>query len=429
MATTVETLAGPPAQLSEDRLEELRAQLRGGAFGAGEPGSADSHPPFNAMYPDEAAITVRCSGTADVVDAIAFARSHGLSVAVRGGGHSIAGLSSSRGGMLIDLGAMRGVVVDPERRLAYVQGGALLGRRRPRDPALRPGHARRRGLRHRGRGPHARRRLRLVAAQVRPVQRQRRRRAGRPGRRPRRHRLRGPERRPVLGAAGRRRQLRHRHRVHVPPAPGGPGGRLLGDLLPARGARLDPARLPRRHGAVPRRGDGDRRHDDVPRQPGAARGDPRPAGGHRRRRPRRRRGRGPGDDRAAARARHAAVRHVGADAVRRRADRLRRAVPAPGDPRLLEVAVRRGAVRPAHRRPRRPRPRAAGAADPAQHVPHGRGHRRRRPGGHGVRRPHVAVHDLDRRQLARRRPDHPRQGVGPRDVRRGLAASGPAACT
>jgi FAD/FMN-containing dehydrogenase len=127
MATTVQTLAGPPAELTEDHLEELRAQLRGSAFGPAERGPEDSHPPFNAMYPDEAAITIRCSGTADVVDAVAFARREGLRVAVRGGGHSIAGLSSSRGGMLIDLGAMRGVVVDPQRRLAHVQGGALWG--------------------------------------------------------------------------------------------------------------------------------------------------------------------------------------------------------------------------------------------------------------------------------------------------------------
>jgi FAD/FMN-containing dehydrogenase len=126
MATTVETLDGPPVQLAEDHLEELRAQLRGTALGPAER-TDDTHPPFNAMYPDAAAITVRCSGTADVVDAIAFARSHGMLVAVRGGGHSIAGLSSSRGGLLLDLGPMRGVVVDPERRLAYVQGGALWG--------------------------------------------------------------------------------------------------------------------------------------------------------------------------------------------------------------------------------------------------------------------------------------------------------------
>jgi FAD/FMN-containing dehydrogenase len=126
MSTTVETLDGPPVQLAEDSLEELRAQLRGSALGPAER-TDDAHLPFNAMYPDEAAITVRCSGTADVVDAIAFARSHGMLVAVRGGGHSIAGLSSSRGGLLLDLGAMRGVVVDPERRLAHVQGGALWG--------------------------------------------------------------------------------------------------------------------------------------------------------------------------------------------------------------------------------------------------------------------------------------------------------------
>jgi len=126
MATTVETLNGPPVQLAEDSLEELRAQLRGSALGPAER-TDDAHPPFNAMYPDEAAIAVRCTGTADVVDAIAFARSHGMLVAVRGGGHSIAGLSSSRGGLLLDLGPMRGVVVDPERRLAHVQGGALWG--------------------------------------------------------------------------------------------------------------------------------------------------------------------------------------------------------------------------------------------------------------------------------------------------------------
>ena len=62
-----------------------------------------------------------------MVDAVNFARQHGLVVAVRGGGHSIAGLSAIDGGMLIDLAAMRGVQVDAERRLAYVQGGALWG--------------------------------------------------------------------------------------------------------------------------------------------------------------------------------------------------------------------------------------------------------------------------------------------------------------
>jgi FAD/FMN-containing dehydrogenase len=81
---------------------------------------------FNAMHrsrPDE---VVSCSTTADVQAAVARAREQGLRVAVRGGGHSIAGLSAIDGGMLIDLAPMNGVVVDPERKIAKVGGGALL---------------------------------------------------------------------------------------------------------------------------------------------------------------------------------------------------------------------------------------------------------------------------------------------------------------
>jgi FAD/FMN-containing dehydrogenase len=62
-----------------------------------------------------------------VIDAVNFARENGLRLAVRGGGHSIAGLSAGDGAMLIDLSPMRGVQVDPDRRLAHVQGGALWG--------------------------------------------------------------------------------------------------------------------------------------------------------------------------------------------------------------------------------------------------------------------------------------------------------------
>jgi FAD/FMN-containing dehydrogenase len=80
---------------------------------------------FNAMHPGNPGVTVRCAGTADVIAGVNHAREHGLGLAVRGGGHSIAGLSAIDGGVLLDLSAMRGVQVDPERRLAVVQGGAL----------------------------------------------------------------------------------------------------------------------------------------------------------------------------------------------------------------------------------------------------------------------------------------------------------------
>jgi FAD/FMN-containing dehydrogenase len=80
---------------------------------------------FNAMHESRPDVVVSCSRTADVVDAVNLARTQRLAVAVRGGGHSIAGLSSIEGGMLIDLAPMNGVHVELERGLARVQGGAL----------------------------------------------------------------------------------------------------------------------------------------------------------------------------------------------------------------------------------------------------------------------------------------------------------------
>jgi len=107
-----------------DRVEELRAQVRGEVLDSEQDGARGV---FNAMHQSNAAVTVLCSGTADVVAGVNYARDHGLRLAVRGGGHSIAGLSAIDGGVLLDLSPMRGVQVDPERRLAIVQGGALWG--------------------------------------------------------------------------------------------------------------------------------------------------------------------------------------------------------------------------------------------------------------------------------------------------------------
>jgi len=80
---------------------------------------------FNAMHDGRPDVTVSCTGTGDVVDAVRFARENNYTVAVRGGGHSIAGLSAIDGGLLIDLAPMSTVKVDAERKLAHVQGGAL----------------------------------------------------------------------------------------------------------------------------------------------------------------------------------------------------------------------------------------------------------------------------------------------------------------
>jgi hypothetical protein len=72
-------------------------------------------------------LIARCIGTADVVAAVRFARDHDLEIAIRGGGHNVAGTAVCDDGIVIDLSAMRAVRVDPAHRWAWVQGGALWG--------------------------------------------------------------------------------------------------------------------------------------------------------------------------------------------------------------------------------------------------------------------------------------------------------------
>ena len=79
---------------------------------------------WNAAHDKRPALIVRCSGTADVIKVVEFARSEGLPLAVRGGAHSIAGFSTCDGGVVLDLSPMKAVRVDPQQRRAIAQGGA-----------------------------------------------------------------------------------------------------------------------------------------------------------------------------------------------------------------------------------------------------------------------------------------------------------------
>jgi FAD/FMN-containing dehydrogenase len=119
------TMKTAHADLPGQALDELGARLSGVVLGASDPGLLAVREGFNAMHAGRPDVTVSCSGTGDVVEAVRFARTQRLTVAVRGGGHSIAGLSAIDGGMLIDLSPMNGVSVDPERRVAHVGGGAI----------------------------------------------------------------------------------------------------------------------------------------------------------------------------------------------------------------------------------------------------------------------------------------------------------------
>jgi FAD/FMN-containing dehydrogenase len=115
------------ASTTSESLTDLRLKLRGEALTQTDPGYRDERVPFNAMHVDQPDVIVRCSGTADVIEAVNYARDNELELTVRGGGHSVAGLSSADGGMVLDLSRMRAVEVDPEARVARVQGGASLG--------------------------------------------------------------------------------------------------------------------------------------------------------------------------------------------------------------------------------------------------------------------------------------------------------------
>ncbi len=107
-------------------LEQLNSGLRGRACSLGDDGYDDARTIWNAMidrFPD---VAVRCAGAADVAQAVRFANARGLGIAVRGGGHNIAGNAVADGGVLIDLSPMKSVRVDPKARRAWVGPGATL---------------------------------------------------------------------------------------------------------------------------------------------------------------------------------------------------------------------------------------------------------------------------------------------------------------
>ena len=108
-------------------IENLLKTFRGDVV---RPGGADYEKlrrVWNGSIDRRPGVIARCTGVADVLAAVRFARERGLLVAVRSGGHSFPGLSACNDGMIIDLAPMRGIRVDPERRTARAQAGVLLG--------------------------------------------------------------------------------------------------------------------------------------------------------------------------------------------------------------------------------------------------------------------------------------------------------------
>ncbi len=113
--------------LSTDQLARLRRALNCPILTPSDPDYAAACKIWNGMIDRHPSVIVRPSGVVDVMQAIRFAREHGLAASVRGGGHSVAGKSVADGVMMIDLSLMREVQVNPSRQTALAQGGATWG--------------------------------------------------------------------------------------------------------------------------------------------------------------------------------------------------------------------------------------------------------------------------------------------------------------
>jgi FAD/FMN-containing dehydrogenase len=118
------TTTDAPSVVGEATVGELQAAVRGQVIRPGDSDYDEARAVWNASHDKHPALIVRCTGTADVIKVVEFARSQGLPLAVRGGAHSIAGFSTCDGGVVLDLSPMRAVTVDPQQRRATAQGGA-----------------------------------------------------------------------------------------------------------------------------------------------------------------------------------------------------------------------------------------------------------------------------------------------------------------
>ena len=129
MSATITRLDGDALTLDDDRITELRGTFRGEVVVPGDEAYDDARAGgWNALFFDRRpGMIVRAVGAADVIDAVKLAAAERLVLAVRGGGHSIAGHSSVDGGLLLDMSAMNAVWVDPSTGIVTAQAGATWG--------------------------------------------------------------------------------------------------------------------------------------------------------------------------------------------------------------------------------------------------------------------------------------------------------------
>ena len=125
MTITATTLDGARTTVNNADIESLRRAVRGEVIVAGQAGYEEARRVWNGNVDRRPAVIVRCLGAADVQQAVNVARSLGVLLSVRGGGHSAPGYGTTDGGLVIDLSRMNGIRVDPDARTVWAQGGVL----------------------------------------------------------------------------------------------------------------------------------------------------------------------------------------------------------------------------------------------------------------------------------------------------------------
>ena len=118
------TSTGAETALRESVVEEFASKLRGALLRSGGSDYEEARLVWNDLIDKRPALIARCAGAGDVIDSVNFARENDLLLAVRCGGHNVAGSAVCDGGLVIDLSTMRRIHVDPERRTVRAEGGA-----------------------------------------------------------------------------------------------------------------------------------------------------------------------------------------------------------------------------------------------------------------------------------------------------------------
>jgi FAD/FMN-containing dehydrogenase len=125
--TDVDLRTATSTTASEEAGAALEGRLRGRLVQPSDDDYDAIRAVWNGMVDKRPALIARCAGAADVVACVKFARRHDVTVAVRGGGHNVAGVAVADGGLVIDLSPMRAVRVDPGTRTVRAQAGTTIG--------------------------------------------------------------------------------------------------------------------------------------------------------------------------------------------------------------------------------------------------------------------------------------------------------------